>query len=102
MSANQLEGNLSIHKAAGFLEVFKKMIPRFDSDRTNARLQNDLERLALSAPHVLSDIGFERDAKACSCGKDVWRRGRHCVTVSNASQTAADTVLSHGFQNFRS
>ncbi len=102
MSANQLEGNLSIHKAAGLLEVFKKMIPRFDSDKTNARLQNDLERLALSAPHMLSDIGFERDAKACSCGKDVWRRGRHCVTVSSGSQTAADTDLSHGFQNFRS
>jgi len=102
MSANQVEGNLSIHKAVGLLEVFRKMTPWFGGDKTNAQLQTDLERLALSAPHMLSDIGLERDAKAYSCGKDVWRRGRHCVTVSNGSQTASDTVLGHGFQNFRS
>ncbi|WP_158217955.1 hypothetical protein [Marinibacterium profundimaris] len=53
------------------------------------QLRNDLERLALCAPHLLSDIGFERDAKACSGEKVVWCRGTLRVIIFVTSHTAS-------------
>ena len=87
MLASELEHDPSIRKSATFLEVLKKVIPRRRDKELNTHLRADLERLAFSAPHMLSDIGFERDVKACSPDKEVWRRGTHSVTIYNSTQT---------------
>lgn len=47
------------------------------------RLVEDLERLALSAPHLLTDIGFARDAKASSSAKTIWCKGSLRVAISS-------------------
>ncbi len=48
----------------------------------NAHFEQHVARLALTAPHVLADIGFVRDDSASSLGRTVWRRGRTRVTVA--------------------
>lgn len=62
------------------------------NETADGLLQADLERLAVSAPHVLADIGFERDAKACSHDKVAWRRGTHRVTVSITTHKVSVSV----------
>lgn len=92
MFANQLELSPSIWKTARLMDLCNKLIPRPGHEETNVPLRNDLERLALSAPHLLSDIGFERDARACSREKVVWRRGDLCVIIANSGPKATVTL----------
>ncbi|OWU67348.1 hypothetical protein [Phaeobacter sp. 22II1-1F12B] len=92
MFANQLEHKLSTWISARLLGTCSKIIPWLGKRDTDVPLRNDLERLALSAPHMLSDIGFERDDKACSPEKVVWRRGKLCVIIANSTQTTIVTV----------
>lgn len=44
-------------------------------------LAEALERLALTSPHLLADMGFEMDGGAASPTRTVWRRGRLSVTI---------------------
>ncbi len=89
MLAGLLMNGSSIRKVADVFAACKKFIPMSEVQTPDAQLQKDLERLALSAPHMLADIGFERDLKACSCEKAVWRRGTCCVIVFSTKHAAA-------------
>jgi len=63
------------------LALCRKFAPWSEQEPPRAKLKTDLERLALSAPHLLSDIGFERDVAACSSTREVWRRGADRVNI---------------------
>lgn len=89
MSFVLVENTLSLRKVAVVWEACKKLIPTPEAQASDAQLKKELERLALSAPHMLVDIGFERDLKACSSEKAVWRRGPHCVIISSSKHAAA-------------
>ena len=88
MYAGLLENCQSIKNVADALAACKKIMPTSRVETPDVSLQKEIERLALSAPHVLSDIGFERDAKASSCDKEIWRRGAHCVVILSSKITA--------------
>ena len=92
MLTGLLENDLSFRKIVETLALCRKLIPRPENQGTNAQLRSDLERLALSAPHMLSDIGFERDDKACSREMVVWRRGTLRVIVFTTTHTASVSV----------
>ena len=58
----------------------------------NAHFEQHVARLALTAPHVLADIGFVQDDSASPLGRTVWRRGRTRVTVApGAPSVSIDT-----------
>jgi len=73
--------DLSIGRFSEVVARCKKLIAGPRNDKAKVLLREDLERLALSAPHMLSDIGFERDARACSPEQEVWCRGADRVTI---------------------
>lgn len=89
MLTGMLQNSPSTRKFTDVFASFKKIIPMSWVQTPDAQLQRELERLALSAPHMLADIGFERDSKACSSEKEVWRRGTHCVIISGSKRVAA-------------
>ena len=89
MLTGLLQNGSSTRKFTDALALFKKIIPSSGVETPDAQLQKELERLALSAPHMLADIGFERDSRACSSEDEVWRRGTHCVIISNSKRAAA-------------
>lgn len=89
MLAGLLENSTSLWKVADVSVVLKKLIPISRVETPDAQLQEELERVALSAPHILEDIGFERDLKACSSEKAVWRRDTHCVIIFSSKHAAA-------------
>ena len=89
MLAGLMENGPSIRKVANGLTACKKLVPTTEDKAPDAKLKKELERLALCAPHMLADIGFERDLKACSGEKTVWRRGTHCVIIFNSKHAAA-------------
>ncbi|WP_136443797.1 hypothetical protein [Pacificoceanicola onchidii] len=89
MLISVLENGLSIRKVADLLTWYKKIIPTLGVETPDAQLQRDLERLALSAPHVLADLGFEQDLKASTSEKAVWRRGTHSVIIYSPKHAAA-------------
>lgn len=89
MLVGLVENTPSLRKVANVWEACKKLIPTSEVEAPDAQLKKELERLALSAPHTLADIGFERDVNACSCERVVWRRGRHSVIVFSAKHAAA-------------
>ena len=63
-------------------EVVKKVILRPVDPAVDAHLLQNIERLALTAPHVLADLGFERDVHASSPQRTVWRKGRTRVVLT--------------------
>ena len=81
MLASLIENGPMITKVAEVLKLIKKLIPTSVVETQDAQLRNELERIALSAPHMLADIGFKRDPRACSNERVVWRRGVHCVII---------------------
>lgn len=83
------ENGSSFRKFAEVLVALKKLIPRSGVETPNDQLRNDVERLALSAPHLLADIGFERDPKMCSSDKVVWRRGTLRVLIFSKTRAVA-------------
>ena len=89
MLAGLLENGPSIMKVADIFSACKKFIPTSGLETPDAQLQKELERLALSAPHMLADIGFQRDLAACSSEKAVWRRGTNCVIIYSAKHSVA-------------
>ena len=89
MLSGLLENGSSIRKLTDVLASYKKLIPMSGVEMPDAQLKKELERLALSAPHMLADIGFERDLNACTDEKAVWRRGTHCVIISSSKHAAA-------------
>lgn len=91
MLAGRLENGPLIRKVAEVLASCKKLILTLTKEKPDAQLNKELERLALAAPHMLADMGFDRDAKVCSFDKAVWRRGTHCVIIYSAKRAAAFT-----------
>ena len=89
MLAGLLENGSSIGKVTDVLVACKKLILASGVEAADTQLQKELERLALSAPHMLADIGFERDTKACSSEKAVWRRGTQRVIIFSPKHAAA-------------
>lgn len=89
MLAGLFKNGASIKNITNVLAACKKIIPTLRLETPDAPLQKELERLALSAPHMLSDIGFERDVEASSIEKTVWRRGPHCVVIFSPKHAAA-------------
>ena len=61
-----------------------------------AGFAGDLERLALTSPHLLADMGFEIDGRAGSPTRTVWRRAGLCVTIDRGQGPAAVRVASGG------
>ncbi len=47
-----------------------------------ADLGQALERLAVTSPHLLRDLGFVPECRPGSVACTVWRRGGHVVTVT--------------------
>ena len=89
MLAGLLENGQSIRKVGNVLASCKKLTLTSGVVTPDKPLQKELERLALSAPHMLADIGFERDPKACSSEQAVWRRGTQCVIIFSPKHAAA-------------
>ncbi|MFY2823813.1 hypothetical protein [Ruegeria sp. MALMAid1280] len=92
MFTSLLENGLSITKVADVLASCRKLIPTSGVEALDKQLQEHLERLALSAPHILADIGFEREVAACGPGVDVWRRQDACVIIQFSSTTSVSTL----------
>jgi hypothetical protein len=92
MLAGLLENGPSIGKVADIWAACKKLMPMSRVETPDSQLQLELERLALSAPHMLADIGFERDPRACTSEKTVWRRGNYCVIISSKPLAAAASI----------
>lgn len=92
MQSDLPKRNMLVQKVLETLILLRKRIFWSGDSRPNAQLRADLERLALAAPHVLSDIGFKRDGQACSNEKVVWRRGSDCVTILSSSQSISVKV----------
>jgi hypothetical protein len=89
MFQREIEQDLPRAQSGSCLGLIKKLIPQGQTLQPGEQLAENLERLALSAPHVLPDIGFERDLAACSPEKTVWRRGTVCVVISTATRTVS-------------
>ena len=47
-------------------------------------LEDELERLALASPHLLTDLGFCEDRGTGDPAQTIWRRGALRVTISHA------------------
>lgn len=47
------------------------------------QLRQNLERIAVSTPHLLSDIGFVRDPKASSSLETIWVNGSLRLSISS-------------------
>ncbi len=89
MFSREIAQDLHRAQPGSFLGLFKKIIPQGQAGQPSEQLLEDLERLALSAPHILADIGFERDLETCSSEKTVWRRGPVFVIISTAARTVS-------------
>jgi len=89
MSLKKFAQDLPFVQSGVFHGLFKKLIPQEQVGQLSEQFVKDLERLALSAPHVLADIGFERDFEAFSPEKRIWRRGQLCVIISTAAPTVS-------------
>lgn len=89
MLTNTFAKSPSINVSGWMRAVMRKTIPKIGTERSEEDFRNDLERLALTAPHLLQDIGFERDVEASAQEKVVWRRGKYCVTICRSSETAS-------------
>jgi 4-hydroxyphenylpyruvate dioxygenase-like putative hemolysin len=76
-------------RSASFRERLKKSIPQGQDGHPREQLEEALERIALSAPHILADIGFLRDLRECSPERTVWRQGSLRVTISTAGRSVS-------------
>lgn len=67
------------------LWMVRKFAPhlRFAETRDDPRAA--LERLARTSPHLLPDLGFEKDRAASGAARSVWRRGAFVVTIDRAA-----------------
>ena len=95
MFAGQIENCSLICNVADGVASLKKLILTSAVKTPDAQLQMDLERLALSAPHVLADIGFEREVEACGPGVDVWHRQDTPFVIQFSSTTSVSRRLSN-------
>lgn len=76
--------SLDLPRLSLFAMVRKCMpYPRRAAPRNDACAA--LERLALSSPHLLLDLGFEADSAASGGEQRVWRRGAFVVTIRPAA-----------------
>lgn len=92
MLAGLLENGSLINIVADALASCKKIILTAGMETPETLLQSDLERLALSAPHMLADIGFEREVAACGPDVDVWRRHDTPFVIQFSLTTSVSTL----------
>lgn len=88
MLVGLIENASTIWKVADVFAWWKKLILTSAAKTPDAQLQMDLERLALSAPHVLADLGFEREVGACAPDVDVWHRQDIPLVIQFSSTTS--------------
>lgn len=72
---------------ATFFHRIGKIVSRHKPRSSSDHLLEELERLALLSPHLLSDIGFRHDTAASAPGLKVWRRGELQVVVTRSART---------------
>ena len=91
MLVSLIENSLLIRKVADALASCKKIILISGVETPETQLQMEMERLALSAPHMLADIGFEREVAACGPNVDVWRKKdiRFAIQFSSTTSVSA-------------
>ena len=94
MLAGRIENGSLIWKVADMFASLKKLIHTSGVKTPDAQLQMDLERLALSVPHVLADIGFEREVEASGPDVDVWHRQGIPFVIQFSSTTSVSRRLS--------
>lgn len=63
------------------LALVRKFVPHLRRADTRDDPCAALERLARTSPHLLPDLGFEKDRAASGAGRSVWRRGAFLVTI---------------------
>ncbi len=61
------------------LKMIRKAIPYRRTFNSDDQLCHDLERLAKLSPHLLADLGFERE-RAVPHGTSEWRKDQMVVT----------------------
>ena len=91
MLVGLLENGLLNRKITDGLAACKKLILTSGIEPPETQLQMDLERLALSAPHMLADIGFEREVAACGPNVDVWSKKDIRFAIQFSSTTSIST-----------
>jgi uncharacterized protein YjiS (DUF1127 family) len=69
-----------------FFHRIGKIVSQYKKRSSSDRQLEELERLALLSPHLLSDIGFRSDAASAPDTK-VWRRGEFQVVVARSART---------------
>ncbi len=95
MLAGRIENCSLIWKVTDGVASLKKLILTSAVKKPDVQLQMDLERLASSAPHVLADIGFEREVEACGPDVDVWHRQDIPFVIQFSSTTSVLRRLSN-------
>ena len=73
-----------------FLAVIRKFAPKRHHAVPRDDACRELERLALSSPHLLPDLGFELDRAAAGPQRTVWRRPGFVVTIRPAVDPGTD------------
>jgi hypothetical protein len=71
---------------------FEKLTLIQNNVEVDAHFLRHIERLAITAPHVLADIGFERDDLASFSTQTVWRKGRFRITLTQGAPTVVVNV----------
>lgn len=67
-------------------------MPRFRWAGAGDPVPAELRRLALSSPHLLPDLGFERDRTAGNPQLEVWRNGARTVSIRRDCAAHEDRV----------
>ena len=83
MPLREVEGTWSFVHFDAFFIQFVSFFTRGSGKEPKEQYCEDLERLALSAPHLLADIGFEPDLRSSSPVKTIWRKGATSVALSS-------------------
>lgn len=83
MSVNDAGHHRSLAPIGELVACLLAAVGRARGRTPEDQLREDLERIALSAPHLLVDIGFVRDPKASSPVMTTWYRGPLRVAISS-------------------
>lgn len=86
------QGAQTIFPMSWVSDLFEKLTLIQNNAEVDAHFLRHIERLALTAPHVLADIGFERDDRASLSTQTVWRKGRFRITLIQGAPTVVVNV----------
>jgi hypothetical protein len=73
---------------AGVLRVLAPFL-RSQPDEAEDPLHRELQRIVNAAPHLLTDIGFERDPAASSPAETIWVGGALRVAVATRDRSVS-------------